>query len=56
MSIIKENDYILSKQFWDEYQEYIVELEDQTVLNELNKLHNRKGYTLADYQNNYDNY
>lgn len=46
--------YQLRKEVWEEYQEYRAEVEDETILNQLNKLHNRKGYTISDYQNDYN--
>mgnify|MGYP001310498845 CR=1 FL=1 len=45
------DDYILRKQIWEEYQDDLVELQEQVALETLNKLYNRKGYTLADYKN-----
>lgn len=54
MKSYKNSEYVYRKELWEEYQEYRAELEDETILNQLNRLHNRKGYTLSDYQNNYD--
>lgn len=45
--------YILRKEIWEEYQEDRADIENETLLRQLNKLHNRRGYTLADYENNY---
>lgn len=46
--------YQLRKEVWEEYEEFRAELEDETILTQLNKLYNRKGYTLSDYQNDYN--
>ena len=51
MSIFRDNEYIIRKQAWEDYQEYMAEVEDETILNQLNKMYNRKGYLLADYMN-----
>ena len=53
MSLFRDNEYIFRKQAWEDYQDYIAEVENETVLNQLNKLHNKKGYLLADYSNEY---
>ena len=42
-----------TREFWEEFDYEMVELEEKTILNELNKTHNRKGYTISDYENNY---
>lgn len=51
MKFSKDSEYIYRQELWEEYQEHRAELEDETILTQLNKLHNRKGYTLSDYQN-----
>ena len=56
MKFSKNSEYIYRQELWEEYQEYRAELEDETILTQLNKLHNRKGYTLSDYQNSYDEF
>ena len=48
--------YQFRQEAWEEYQEELAEVENETILNALNKLHNRRGYTTSDYQNNYDEY
>lgn len=45
------DEYVLRKQVWEEYQDDLVEIENDIILNTLNKAYNRKGYLLADYQN-----
>lgn len=55
-AFLNEEKYIYNKQLWEDYQENRAELEDEALLNQLNKVHNRKGYTLSDYQNNYEEY
>lgn len=54
MKFSKDSEYIYRQELWEEYQEYRAELEDETILTQLNKLYNRKGYTLSDYQNDYN--
>lgn len=56
MKFINDEKYIYNKQIWEEYQECRAELEDETLVSQLNKIHNRKGYTLSDYKNNYDEF
>lgn len=41
----------LRKEFYEEFEEDRLELEDSSILNELNKTYNRKGYTTSDYIN-----
>lgn len=48
--------YQFRQEVWEEYQEELAEVENETILNALNKLHNRKGYLLADYKNNSEEY
>jgi len=45
--------YILRKQIWEDYWEERAEAEEEIALRQLNRLHNKKGYTLADYERNY---
>lgn len=53
MSIFIDNEYIIRKQAWEDYQEELAETESEILVNQLNKTHNRKGYLLADYLNGY---
>ena len=49
-------EYTQRQEVWEEYQEHRAELEDDAMLNQLNSLYNKKGYTLSDYQNYDDIY
>lgn len=51
MNIFVDNEYILRKQAWEDYQEELVEQENEAIIQQLNKMYNRKGYLLADYKN-----
>lgn len=51
MNIFVNNEYILRKQAWEDYQEELVEQENEVITQQLNKMYNRKGYLLADYKN-----
>lgn len=55
MILFNEYEPILRRQIWEDYEDYKAELEDDIMLEQLNKLYNRKGYLLNDYQNE-DNY
>lgn len=50
-----DNEYIIRKQAWEDYQEYLVEQEELIILDQLNKVYNKKGYTLTDYKEFEDN-
>ena len=56
MNIFTDNEYILRKQAWEDYVDDLADQENNIITQQLNKTYNRKGYTLSDYQNNYDNY
>ena len=41
--------YQYDQEFYEEFEDDRLELEDRAILNELNKTFNMKGYTTADY-------
>ena len=47
---------LFRQEIWEELQDELLEIENEVILDQLNKLHNRRGYTTSDYQNNYDEY
>lgn len=51
MTLYSEFNPILRKQAWEDYEDYRAELEDDIMLEYLNKMYNRRGYLLNDYQN-----
>ena len=51
MNIFVDNEYILRKQAWEDYQEELAEQENEAITQQLNKTYNRKGYMLNDYKN-----
>lgn len=56
MNVSLDHEYILRKQAWEDYQDDLSELENELILEQLNKCHNRKGYLLADYMNEQNDY
>ena len=40
-----------TNEFYEEFEDDMLELESETVLNELNKMYNKKGFNTADYIN-----
>ena len=56
MNIFTDNEYILRKQAWEDYQEELTEQENEAITQQLNKTYNRKGYLLADYKNEIELY
>ena len=51
MNTLVDNEYILRKQAWEDYQEELVNQENEATIQHLNKMYNRKGYSLSDYTN-----
>lgn len=39
----------LRKEFWEEFEEDNLEIEQDAILNELDKVYNKKGFTLNEY-------
>ena len=56
MNIFVDNEQILRKQDWEDYQEELTEQENEAITQQLNKTYNRKGYLLADYKNEMELY
>ena len=56
MNVSLDHEYILRKQAWEDYQDDLTELENELILEQLNKCYNRKGYLMADYINEQNNY
>lgn len=54
MTIFNEYEPIFRRQAWEDYQDYKAELEDDIMLEQMNKMYNRKGLLLADYLNGYN--
>lgn len=50
------DDYILRKEVWEDYQDHLADMEQDIVIDTVNKLYNNKGYMPADYGVNSDFY
>ena len=56
MNILMDNEYILRKQAWEDYVDDLVDKENDTITQQLNKAYNKKGYMLNDYINELNQY